>query len=277
MRHTDGRSDSRPAAFRRAVLVPFLGALVAMAGPALGEEPGAAAGSTPAPQHPLVPALDHARAAREALDDAKDYQAVFSRRERVKGRLGEPQTMQVKIRHQPFSVYLKFVRPHEGREVIYVEGKNDGHLLAHETGIRALAGTVKLLPTSERAMAESRFPITMMGMRTLVDAIVSQWEQETQFGETDVKYYPNAKLGEMECYVIESSHPQPRKQFKFQLTRLYIEKTTRLPVRVEQYGFPTRAGEAPPLMEEYTYSNLRVDSGLTDVDFDPSNRNYGFD
>src|SRR5690606_29497957 len=114
---------------------------------------------------------------------------------------------------------------------------------AHGTGIEKIAGTMRLLPTSERAMAESRFPITMMGMRTLVDGVITQWEREAQFGEIDVKYYPDAKLGAMECYVIESSHPQPRKQFKYHLTRLYIEKATRMPVRVEQYGFPTRAGE----------------------------------
>lgn len=281
MHRTDDRVGCRRKSFRTAVLFAFswsttaaCAVVAATGGSAFAEED--AAGNVPA-QHQLVPALEHARAARAAVDEAKDYQAVFSKRERVKGRLGEPQTMHVKIRHEPFSVYLRFIRPHEGREVLYVDGKNGGNLLAHETGIRGLAGTIRLLPTSDRAMAESRFPITMMGMRTLVDGVIAQWEHETQFGETNVKYYPEAKLGEMECYVIESSHPQPRKQFKYQLTRLYIEKTTRMPVRIEQYGFPTRPGEPPPLMEEYTYSNLRVNAGLADIDFDERNPNYGFD
>lgn len=270
----DGRIIFGPESFRRALQVLTLGALAAgLPGAAPAQQP--VAGRT-APQHPLVPALEHARAARSAVEKARDYQAVFTKRERVNGRLSESQTMFVKLRHEPFSVYLKFIRPHEGREVLYVDGRNEGHLLAREPGIRSIVGTVRLLPTSERAMAESRFPITMMGMKTLVDGVITQWESETQFGEVDVKYYRDAKIGEMECYAIETSHPQPRRQFKYHLTRLYIEKSTGMPVRVEQYGFPTRAGEPPPLMEEYTYSNVKVNSGLTDLDFDDRNPQYGF-
>jgi hypothetical protein len=125
-------------------------------------------------------------------------------------------------------------------------------------------------------MSESRHPITNMGLAGLVDGVIEQWEEETKYGEIEVKYYPNAKLRGMECKVIESSHPRPRRQFKFQMTRLYIDKATNLPVRVEQYGFPAAPGQKPPLIEEYTYWNIRTNVGLTDRDFDPENPSYGF-
>ena len=44
----------------------------------------------------------------------------------------------------------------------------------------------------------------------------------------------------------------------------------------ELYGWPTQAGGQPPLVEEYTYRDVRVNVGLTDADFDPENPNYNF-
>ena len=39
--------------------------------------------------------------------------------------------------HQPFSVYMKFLKPRAvaGREVIWVKGQNDNKLIAHEGGL----------------------------------------------------------------------------------------------------------------------------------------------
>lgn len=231
------------------------------------------------PRHPLAPALEHAYAARQKLASVTDYEALFSKQELI-GRRMRATSMTMKIREQPFSVYLQYVTPHQGREVIYVSGRNNGQLLAHETGIKAIAGTVSLAPDSEDAMDGNKYPITMIGIRNLLEGVIVQWEAEAQFGECNVQYYPDAKLGkpgeETACKVIESSHPTPRKQFKYQKTRLFIDTASGLPIRVEQYGFPRTEGDKAPLVEEYTYSKLRVNPGLTDRDFDIKNPNYAF-
>lgn len=225
--------------------------------------------------HPLAPALKVARECRKTAEKVKDFEAAFSKRDVVNEQVFA-HTMLVKFRAEPFSVYLRFAGQHEGREVIYVDGRNDNKLLAHETGLARLVGTIALDPLSPQAMSESRHPITNMGLTNLAEGIIRQWEAEAQYGEIEVKYYPNAKLRGMDCKVIESSHPHPRRQFKFHKTRLFIDKATNLPVRVEQYGFPAATGEKPPLLEEYTYWNIRPNVGLTDRDFDPKNPKYGF-
>jgi outer membrane lipoprotein-sorting protein len=125
-------------------------------------------------------------------------------------------------------------------------------------------------------LSQSRHSITDIGLRNLVRRMIDRWEQESKYGECDVKYYAQAKLGERACLVIECFHPHPRQQFRFQISRLFIDKETNLPVRVENYGFPSRAGEKPPLIEEYTYTNVRTNVGLTDRDFDPKNPAYQF-
>jgi hypothetical protein len=116
----------------------------------------------------------------------------------------------------------------------------------------------------------------MIGMRKMLDRVIAQWEHEARYAETEVQYYPNARLGDLELKAIESKHPQPRKQFKFHMTRLYLHKQSQLPVRVEQYDFPKKNGDSPPLAEEYTYLKLRTNIGLTDHDFDIKNPNYAF-
>ncbi|MDX1969645.1 MAG: DUF1571 domain-containing protein [Planctomycetaceae bacterium] len=227
------------------------------------------------PQHPLAPALEHAYKARETLKQVADYEAVFSKREIV-GRKAVESTMRIKFRKEPYSVYMIFLKPHEGREVIYVEGRNNGKLLAHETGIRSIAGTVSLATDSEDAMEDNRYPITMIGMHYMLDRLIEQWEMESQYGEVDVQYYPNAKLGaSTTCKVIESKHPKPRRQFRFHMTRLFLDNATGYPIRLEQLAFPEGNGK-PLMVEAYTYLDVKVNLGLKDRDFDHTNPNYAF-
>lgn len=228
------------------------------------------------PNHPYIPVLKLARAGLDALEDVRDYEAVLTKQERIGKRL-VTQQVEIKVRHQPFSVYLKFRKPFAGREVLFVQGQNNNKILAHEgSGLSSLIGTVTLPVNSSEAMKGNRYPITMIGLENMLSTLMKQWEFETQYGECDAKYYPNAKLGNIECRVVETSHPTPRKQFLYKTTRLYLDKETNLPIRSECYGFPVRKGDKPPLLEEYTYSNLRINVNLTDLDFDRKNPAYRF-
>jgi hypothetical protein len=55
-----------------------------------------------------------------------------------------------------------------------------------------------------------------------------------------------------------------------------IDKELNLPIRFEAYDWPARPGHEPLLMEEYTYSNLRLNVGLKERDFDPNNTQYSY-
>lgn len=226
------------------------------------------------PEHPLKAALKIARVAHAKINSIGDYQADLIKKE-VIGRSAVTQKLRMKVRHKPFSVYLYFHEPARGREVIYVDGKNDNQLAAHETGIKSIVGTVYLAPTSSTAMQGNKYPITKIGIEKMTSEIIKQWQYESGYGETTVKYYNNAKIGKIACRVIESSHPTPRKQFRFKTTRLWIQKDTGLPIRVEQFGFP-RGNAKPPMLEQYTYLNVKTELRLTDRDFDENNPKYSF-
>jgi len=76
-------------------------------------------------EHPLKPAIRYAQACLERVEALPGYEATFFKKE-VVGTTTISQKMTIKVRHNPFSVYLYFHSPHEGREVIYVEGENNG-------------------------------------------------------------------------------------------------------------------------------------------------------
>lgn len=226
-------------------------------------------------QHPLVPAIRIARECVGQMAVLAGYSCIFAKKEVVENHLVE-QKIRLKIRHKPFSVYMYFEEPKAGREVIFVEGQNDNKLQVHETGLASLIGTLSLSPEDPRVRAENRHPITKAGIVRTLEALIAIWESELKYGEVSVKYLQDAKVGEVSCRVIESSHPEPRRQFAFQKTRLWIDAKTGYPVRLQQFAFPKKPGGTAPVVEDYTYTELNTEVSLTDRDFDVANPEYNF-
>lgn len=250
--------------------------LAAAAPPTLAAEGSSSAAQQ---QHPLVPAAEMAYRAQQQALRLQDYSCVFAKRERIDGKLSEYEYMFLKIRHQPFSVYLYCLGPTKpkGQEAIYVEGRNDGNVLAHTTGLRdKIAGTLSLHPTSARMMEGNLYPITNIGMANLAMKLLNLHEYEMNYGECEVNFFQGAKVDGRDCTCVQIVHPVPRRNFKFHLSRTYYDDESGLPLRFEGYTWPARQGDQPVLIEEYTYQNLQFNQGFTDLDFDPKNPQYGY-
>jgi hypothetical protein len=244
-------------------------------GPRLAATPG----SPQQPEHPVMPILRFAEGAQRNLQQVADYQCTFVKRERIDGALTEHQHLFLKIRHKPFSVYIYYLGPEakKGVEAIYVEGKNGGNILAHSTGLKdTLVGTLTLRPDSAMAMEGNRHPITDIGLANLTRKTIEACHRGLQYPDVDVRFIPGAKLNGRQCTCMQSTHPTPRRDYAFHMTRLYVDDELRLPIRYEAYEWPTKQGEQPPLAEEYTYLNLKFNNGFADVDFDTKNPNYRF-
>lgn len=229
-------------------------------------------------EHPLLPVLKWAKEGRPEIAEIKDYTALMMKQENINGEIQDAQVMDVKIRHKPFSVYLKFRYPENiaGQEVIYIEGQNDGNMLAHGVGVQGRFGTVKLDPNGPIAGRGNKYPITDIGMLTLIDRLVAVGEKDVKYGECEVKYYENIKDKDREYTMIHVEHPTPRKNFMFHIARILVDNELNVPVRYESYEWPTEKEEKPKLIEIYSYNNLKLNVGLTDEDFSVDNPNYGF-
>lgn len=225
--------------------------------------------------HPLMPALKMGTDCLTALEQVTDYKATFIKRELV-GRKTLDTRMELKLREKPFSVYLKFLQPHAGREAIFVQGENNNHLLVHDVGFASLAGTISLDPLGSYAMDENRHPVTSIGMTNMVTKLVETWLAEIGLEGATVNYYPNAHIGQLPCKAIETSYSRKQTAARFQTTRLYVDKEHGWPVRLQAYDFPGRRDTEAPLVEDYLYTDLAVNVGLSDIDFSTKNPKYGF-
>lgn len=235
----------------------------------------------PSNEHPLMPVLRWAEAGRPEVMKIKDYTAQVTKQENINGELQEAQVMDLKLRHEPFSVYLKFRYPRSlvGQEAIYVKGgggPNDGKLVAHGVGMQKAFGTQFLDPEGLLAMRGNKYPITKMGILNLLDELVEVGGLDTKYGECDVRYYKDVKIEERLHTLIEVTHPVSRSSFRFHKARIFVDNEHQIPTRYESYDWPKAEGEKPMLLEAYSYKNLKFNVGLTDADFDHRNPEYGY-
>ena len=157
-------------------------------------------------------------------------------------------------------------------------GRNQGLVAVHETGLAALVGTLNLDPVGSTAMDENRYPITKAGMVEMTESLMEQWIvlAKSEAAGVTVNNYPNAKIGSQACQTVEVILAQPIGSSSYQTSRLYVDAASGLPIRVQQYAFPTRRGQKPVLVEDYLYQNVKTNIGLADIDFDPANPKYGY-
>jgi hypothetical protein len=286
------------------IAVLFLNAAVhgqnQLSGPAANQaaQPAATAGQTPAPQpdsaqpptaapaaanaaldftqqpgeHPLAPVVRTLKASQEILDrDIRDYSCTFVKRERIEGQLGEHQHIMMRVAHEPFSVYMSFLQPFAGREVLYVAGQNENKMVVLEAGIKRYLGKLNLDPEGAVAMRGQKHPITRVGIRNLVSELIKLWEAEMQFAECEVTTNPDTKINGRSTTMVQVKHPVPRQNFRAHIQRLFFDNELRIPIHYDVFLWPAQAGAEPPLEESYTYLNLKINNGYTARDFDAYN------
>jgi hypothetical protein len=236
-------------------------------------------------EHPLTPVYKFATIRYAYMRPRlRDFECMVVKKERIDDELGTRQHIHLKVRCQqirdgrvviPYSVYASWVAPQEfvGRKVLYVAGWNDGKMRVRKGGGRFNYLKVNLSPFSEAVMAESRYPITDVGLVRVAGRMIDMVEEhiliDPQGVNTKVAFFKDAKVSGRTCTRISIEHPQPWPGIGFHKASLYVDDKLHVPVRVESYLWPDEETGETPLLEEYTYIKLRLNVGLNDDDFDP--------
>ena len=114
------------------------------------------------------------------------------------------------------------------------------------------------------------------GIGALIETVARRWISELSPDESVVSFDSEMMIGGRPCLMIESIHPVRQPQFLFHKVRLFVDSELKLPIRFEAYDWPRHQGAVAELVEEYSYSNLKLNVGLGDEDFDAANRQYSF-
>lgn len=212
------------------------------------------------------------------LDRVTGYTATFRKQERVKGKLLDPQQMEMKIRHRPFAIYLKFREPDPGKEAIYAEGHHDNKVVVHNAGwSRALLPRLPLSPDHPIAMAGNRHPITDAGLANLVKRLVKFRKMDLDDADAvtilDRVKGPDGK----ERLRSVHTHSEQRPERPFARVEVFYEPESFLPTEIVSYDWPAK-GETGPLKlaERYIYEDVKLDAALSAIDFDIKNPKYSF-
>ena len=235
-------------------------------------------------EHPLAPLVAWANEGIQTFNSKiKDYSYVMIKRERIDGQLQDTSTIFMKVREQPFSIYIKYLKPEKkaGVEALYRKGYHNDQLLGHDVGIKALAGSLWLDPNGRMAMAGQKYPITTGGIPNLVkkmlESVSLDMKNDPQGKETFVKFVEDGgNIDGRPCIRIDFLHPVQRPYFRFHRAEVYLDKEWGIPVRYAAWTWPTTKGGKLVLDEEFTFTKLKFNCGFTDWDFNEKNKEYKF-
>ncbi len=218
-------------------------------------------------------------AVQARLEAQPGYTVTFKKSERIDGQLQPEQTLEMKIRHKPFGLYLKFLKPDAGKEVVYHEGHYDNDLIAHGGKLtRLFLPRLKVPPDSPLALKGNRHPVTEAGLLNLTRKLV-------RFRMLDLN---DVDAGTVLDRVTEPdgktylrsvhTHPHNTGVRPFSYVEILYDPETRIPVRFTGYDWPQSDSESGEriLGEQYCYEALNLEANLTDLDFDPANPAYEF-
>lgn len=233
--------------------------------------------------HPVSKVIEIAESAYDYLDrKVVDYSGAIVTRQRVSGRLTDHQKMVFKIRHrqdaQPFSMYVKFIEPErvEGREMMFVEGQFENRMIVRRGGVRLASLTTAVDPSSTLASTEGDLPVTEVGLKELLSRFIQVAEGELGKSNVQVRYFNDARVNNRSCVHIRLLHPIKDDGAAFHWADIYIDRKLKMPVRFAVYDWPSSEGASPGLLEEVTFINVKVNTGLSDADFDVKNDRYNF-
>jgi hypothetical protein len=227
----------------------------------------AAAPAAPPAASPMDEPVRLIREAQQAYKNVRDYTCLLVKRESVNGVLPPENVMEMKVRTQPFSVYLRWLQPRSeaGQEVCYVAGRNDGKLRVHPSGVLGAVGFVSLDLNDPRVRKSSRRSISEAGIGNAIERFARAWENERSRSLTTQVRVAEYEYNRRRCMRVETVHPtNPDGHFLYYRDVVYFDKETHLPIRLEFYDWPRRQGDPGQLVEVYSFANMRLNVGLTD-------------
>lgn len=233
--------------------------------------------------------LDMATAARQHMaEHLDDYTARFVKQEvDTSGVLGEESEILMKVQTRlrgdteeaPLRVYLNYQLPEsvKGREVIWGEDLYDGKLAVHEVGFILGLKIIWLDPNGLIAMQGQRYPISEIGMVRLVEKLIERGEKDRDNPDIQVTLTEDHKLGDTPAQLIQVRRGKPSGgEDDFSLAEIIIDPQRQLILTYRSFGWPEQVGDDAPLLESYTYYDVKTNVGLTKKDFDTKNPNYSF-
>ena len=198
-------------------------------------------------------------------NNIEDYTCIFTKREligtkEVYGRIF------LKFKRRPRWIYMKWLDDgHKGQELIWSPHWNKGRIYVHGGGWKKLI-KLHLEPDGSLALREARHPIYCTGFENLLNKVVEQLQILRDVGvEPEVVCNDN-------CFLVSLNKDACPRLYGYRV-EICFSQNPNLPCKVKVWD---KVGGILQVVEEYQYSQIRINVGLTPDDFDPQNPLYDF-
>ena len=250
--------------------------------------------STPAPQPSGACVLNNNEALQftllllndgaRFLENCPSYTTTFTKQERINGDLSEDQIIDMKVRHEPyFSVYMKWRNGDRGRQVLFSEEYEDRQMVVKLGGFKGrLLPALKLDPNGDRAMSESRYPVTEAGILGMLRQIQKHRSDDVRHGHgVTCRRLPNQEFDQRDCYCFEFIYDSAKQSPIYRRSIILIDTRYHIPLMARNYTWAvdadTLSGEEldqRTLIESYSFSAVNFGSELLAKDFSRDNPRY---
>lgn len=218
---------------------------------------------------PLDQPLQWLQEAKQTHKSIRDYTCTLVKQERVQGRLSEQNIILLKVRTQPFSVYMRWLSPQalSGQEVAFVYGRNNNKMRVHFTrGVKGVVGWKSVDPNDPRVFQHSRHTIYEAGIGNMIEQLIQNLEKERQLDKTRVRT-AEYTYNNRHCYRVEATGTERGPQTPVGRCVFFLDKESKLPIRMENYDWPQPGATEGELLEIFSFTDLRFNVGLSDSDF----------
>ncbi len=202
------------------------------------------------------------------VDGLSDYSVVMTKQQRIGKDLKPMETLLLKHRRKPECRYMKWLaEPNKDREAILCKERSNGEILVHQTGFMGF--TMSLSPTNSLITRGNLRPIAQSGIFNMA-AMLRQ-----SAGQGDDAAPPEVKVRSIDgidtlCVRRNGAPSNDNAPYKVGAAELCFDRATAMPVDVQFWD------DAQRLMEHYGFRDMKLNPGLTDLDFDPKNPDYHF-
>ena len=179
----------------------------------------------------------------------------------------------------PRRLYLRFTKPESvtGREVIWRQDKYDGLMAVHEVGFLLNLSTLWLDPEGLIAMQGQRHPISELGIVKLTEQLIERGGRDLENPNISISVDHNFVFDGRKSKLITVLRQQPIKdEDDYQRAEIVVDSVNNLVVAFRSYALEEAGTDPPRLLESYAYHDLEINVGLSETDFDTSNKQYNF-
>jgi len=195
-----------------------------------------------------------------------DYSAIFRKQERIKNKVYDEQLI-IKFQ-KPLKIYMKWIDI--DREALYVEGEYNNKILVHRGGLLGFK-IWKFNPWDSAPMLNNRHPVTDIGFGFILGIMHKDFNMAEQHDEMEIIRMNDESFEGRPSTVIEAKFtPHDGRQYYTSRLVCHIDKEFMLPVGISCYD------EKGVLQEMYIYKDVKLNPGLTDLDFSKDNKEYHF-